>query len=413
LFFSLLWRGAIVKNPDLVRVGGPLALFVEGFRARLEVLGYARGPQVVHMELMAGLSRWLDERGLDASGLTLEALQDFVAGRRAAGRRDARSMRSVRSLIEYLQEAGVPAPVRKPASGPVQTLLDGYARYLIHERGLAGLTVARNVDLVRPFVAVQVGPDGLDLAGLSAGDVLAFMLVRSRVDRPATVQRAGTALRSLLRYLHLQGMIKNSLVGAVPSAANWRLTGLPKYLTGPQVSALLRSCDRSTAVGRRDLAVLTMLARLGLRAGEVAGLRLEDIDWRRGEIIVRGKGNRHERLPLPGDVGETVVAYLNGFRPARLGVREVFVGVRAPHRAMTRGSVTQVVARAARRCGLPPIYAHRLRHTAATAMLHAGAPLQEIGQVLRHRHALTTARYAKVDHDGLRALARPWPGVLR
>jgi integrase/recombinase XerD len=263
-------------------------------RVRLEVLGYARGPQVVHLELMAGLSRWLDERGLDTSGLTLEVLQDFVAGRRAAGRRDARSIRSLRPLIGYLREVGVPVPVRKPASGPVQTVLDGYARYLLRERGLAGLTVARNVDLVRPFVAAQVGPDGLGLAALSAGDVLAFMLVRSRVDRPATVQRAGTALRSLLRYLHLQGMIENSLVGAVPSAANWRLAGLPKYLTGPQVGALLRSCDRSTAVGRRDLAVLTVLARLGLRAGEVAGLRLEDIDWRRGKIIVRGKGNRHE-----------------------------------------------------------------------------------------------------------------------
>jgi site-specific recombinase XerD len=173
---------------------------------------------------------------------------------------------------------------------------------------------------------------------------------------------------------------------------------------------LLASCDPATAVGRRDVAILTLLARLGLRAGEVAALRLEDIDWRRGEITVVGKGNRHERLPLPVDVGEALVSYLNGSRPATTADREVFLGPRAPHRALTRGAVTQLVARAARRCGLGTIYAHRLRHTAATTMLRAGASLEEIGLVLRHRHALSTAGYAKVDHERLRELARPWPG---
>jgi integrase/recombinase XerD len=224
------------------------------------------------------------------------------------------------------------------------------------------------------------------------------------------VQRTGTALRSLLRFLHLRGVIGASLVGAVPTAANWRLAGLPKYLTAEQAGMLLASCDLATAVGRRDLAILTLLARLGLRASEVAVLKLEDIDWRHGEITVRGKGDRHERLPLPADVGEAVVAYLSGFRPAATPGREVFLGTRAPHRALTRGAVTQVVARASHRCGLGTIYAHRLRHTAATRMLHAGASLEEIGQVLRHRDTLSTAGYAKVDHQRLRALARPWPG---
>lgn len=245
---------------------------------------------------------------------------------------------------------------------------------------------------------------------MTAADVTAFVIARIESVSPATVQRTGTALRSLLRFLHLRGLIGSSLVGAVPTAANWKLTGLPKYLTREQLTALLTSCDLDTAVGQRDLAILTLLARLGLRAGEAAALRLEDIDWRRGEITVRGKGNRHERLPLPADVGEAVVAYLSRFRPAAAAGREVFVGARAPYRALTRGAVTQLVARASRRSGLGTIYAHRLRHTAATSMLHAGASLEEIGQVLRHRHALTTAGYAKVDHEGLRALARPWPG---
>lgn len=236
------------------------------------------------------------------------------------------------------------------------------------------------------------------------------MLACSRSDSPATVQRTGTAMRSLLRFLHLGGVIDVSLVGAVPAAANWKLAGLAKYLTREQTGMLLSSCDAATTVGRRDLAILTLLARLGLRAGEVAALRLDDIDWRRAEITVVGKGNRSDRLPLPGDVGEALVSYLSGLRPATIGDREVFLAARAPHRGLTRGAVSQLVARASRRCGLGTIYAHRLRHTAATTMLGAGASLEEIGQVLRHRNAMTTAGYAKVDHERLRPVARPWPG---
>jgi len=196
----------------------------------------------------------------------------------------------------------------------------------------------------------------------------------------------------------------------VPSVAAWKLAGLPKALADGQVAALLASCDQHTAVGRRDLAILTVLARLGLRASEAAALRLDDIGWRRGEITVHGKGNRHDRLPLPADVGQAVVAWLTAGRPdATAGGREVFVRVRAPQRALTRGAVTQVVARAGQRAGLGPIHAHRLRHTAATGMLRVGGSLGEIGQVLRHRHALTTAIYANVDIDALRPLTRPWP----
>lgn len=362
---------------------------------------------------MADLSGWLGERGLDSSALSPETVDGFVADRRAAGHRDARSARSLSPLLEHLREVGAaPLAVAPQVAGPVEAMLSDYASYLTQERGLSVLSVGRNTDLVRPFLAARVERAGevLDLGLLTAAEVAAFMLARSETASPATVQRTGTALRSLLRFLHLQGVIGASLVGAVPTAANWKLAGLPKYLTPEQAGMLLVSCDPATAVGRRDLAILTLLARLGLRAGEVAALRLDDIGWRRGEITVVGKGDRGERLPLPADVGEALVSYLSGFRPAATTGREVFLGTRAPHRALTRGAVTQLVARAARRCGLGTIYAHRLRHTAATTMLHAGASLEEIGQVLRHRHALTTAGYAKVDHERLRELARPWPG---
>lgn len=221
-----------------------------------------------------------------------------------------------------------------------------------------------------------------------------------------------TELRSLLRFLHIGGVLETSLVGAVPSLANWRLSGLPRALEPGELGRLLASCDRSRIVGQRDFAIIMLLGRLGLRRGEVAALRLADIDWRAGELLVRGKGDRHERLPLPTDVGEALVAYLRCDRGA--GSEHVFLRVRAPHGPMTPGAVSAVVALAGRRAGLAGrIGSHRLRHTAATEMLRAGAPLQEIGQVLRHRSSMSTAIYAKVDREALRSLARSWPSATR
>jgi site-specific recombinase XerD len=175
-------------------------------------------------------------------------------------------------MLEYLREVGAaPPPAARPVAGPVETMLADYARYLSRERGLSALTIERNVSLIGPLLAERVVDGRLTLDSLTAADVAAFMLARGRSMAPATVQRTATALRSLLGFLHLQGITGSSLVSAVPAAARWRLAGLPKYLTSQQVDALLAACDRSTPVGRRDLAILTVLARLGLRAGEVAG----------------------------------------------------------------------------------------------------------------------------------------------
>ena len=289
-----------------------------------------------------------------------------------------------------------------------------YARWLAVERGLAETTIRRNVELVRPFLAGRDIGGGMTLEHLRAADVTAFVVGRCQDARGGTAPRMVTSLRSLLGFLHVEGLIDQPLAAVVPPVAGWKLTGVPKALDDDQVAALLASCDQDTVVGRRDLALLTVLVRLGLRASEAAALRLDDIDWRRGVVTVHGKGNRHDRLPLPADVGQAIVAWLTAGRPHATGAgaaggREVFVRVRAPRQALTRGAVTQVVARAAQRAGLGPIYAHRLRHTAATGMLRAGGSLGEIGQVLRHRRPLTTAIYAKVDIQALRPLARPWP----
>jgi len=397
-----------MRDPSLSQVTGVLSPFAQEFDGWLERQGYAASSRAGHFRLMARLSVWLDERGLGPA-VSRRVVDEFVAQRRSAGCREHRSVRALKPLLAYLGAAGA-TPSPEPVLGPAEMLLADYGRYLAGERGLSGSTIERNMGLVRPFLVEHVVDARGSLRSLPAAEVSGFMLACTQRVSPATVQRTATALRSLLAFLHVEGVVGESLVTAVPAAARWRGAGLPRYLTAPQVQAMLAACDRGTDVGRRDAAIVTVLARLGLRAGEAAGLRLEDIDWRRGEITVTGKGNRHERLPLPVDVGEAVVAYLIRSRPAMTEDRAVFVGARAPHQALTRGAVTQVVARAARRAGLGTIYAHRLRHTAATAMLAAGASLEEIGQVLRHRHVLTTAGYAKVDHDRLRELARPWPG---
>jgi site-specific recombinase XerD len=250
----------------------------------------------------------------------------------------------------------------------------------------------------------------LNLERLTAADIISFVVTRCPRQNRGAAKLTVTALRSFLRFLHLDGVIEESLVSAVPSVAGRRLVGLPKGLAPDQVRRLFASCDDTTRRGCRDIAILTMLVRLGMRSGEVAKLQLDDIDWRVGEIIVRGKGNSIERIPLPPDVGRAVAQYLQRGRPVSAQGRTVFVRIKAPHRHLSSCGVSNVVADVAKRAGLGRIHAHRLRHTAAMQMLRAGASLPEIGQLLRHRRALTTAIYAKVDRETLRTIARRWPG---
>ncbi len=401
-----------MTNPSWARVRGPLAPYVDGVRAELERLGYTPLTAAAHVRLMAHLSRWLARHGVEASGLTPATVDAYFAQRRAAGYVGQVTGRALQPLLGHLQRLGVvspPVPVA-PAS-PQERLLAQYRDYLTTERGLTTTTAALNVRMVRPFLADQarMRQGRLDLEQLTAGEVAAFVVAQGR-QRPKSVKRMVTALRSLLGFLHVEGIVDQPLATAVPSVAGWTQTGLPKALDAEQVAALLASCDERTATGRRDLAILTLLVRLGLRAGEVAALSLQDIDWRCGEITVRGKGNRHDRLPLPADVGQRIVAYLRDGRPQSTQDRAVFVRAQAPYRALTSNAVTTVVACAGRRAGLGVIGAHRLRHSAATAMLRSGGSLTEIGQTLRHVRPLTTAMYAKVDIEALRQLARPWPG---
>lgn len=399
-------------DPSRVRVTGPLEPYAAGFRAELARLGYMRTSAAFQVQLMAHMSRWLADHGLGIGELTQAEAEVFLSARRAAGYVNYRSAKAVLPLLTYLRGLGVApeAPVRASET-PVEQLLDRYRAYLLSERGLAASTVRDYVGMAGPFLAVCLTSEGLDLECLTAAEVTAYVVASAPGRAPRSAGLMVTALRSLLTFLHVAGLVPVSLVGAVPSVACWHMAALPRGLEPDQIRRLLAGCDKRTRTGRRDFAILMLLARLGLRAGEVAGLELDDLDWRTGEVLIRGKGHKVERLPLPADVGEAVAGYLRRGRPADALDRRVFIRVKAPHRGLTSGGVTQVVAAASQRAGLGTLYAHRLRHTAATQMLRAGAPLTEVGQALRHRRLLTTAIYAKVDREALRAIARPWPAA--
>jgi len=289
-------------------------------------------------------------------------------------------------------------------TSPAEDLVEGYREWLVSERRLAANTVEYYVHGARLFLGER---GGQDLAVLTLGEVSSFMVRECRRLGVGSAKNLATGLRSLLRYLYLEGVTDRELAQAVPAPASWRGRWLPRGLGAEELAALLAGCDHSTSLGRRDHAIVVMLARLGLRAAEVAGLTLDDVDWSQGEIVVRGKGNHTERLPLPVDVGEALVGYLYDGRP-KTTCRVLFLRAQAPV-GLSAAGVGSVVRRACIRVGLPSGGAHRLRHSAATAMLRAGWSLDEVGQVLRQRDLQTTSAYAKVDFVALRPLALPWP----
>jgi site-specific recombinase XerD len=375
------------------RVVGPLEPHAVGFAEYLKRRGYTFGTRCQHVALVAHLSRWLAREGLETAGLTATVAHRYTQARVAAGYSAFRSRRSLDPLLAYLRSVAA-APDEPPAVPTVVgSLGERFRAYLLSERGLKPNVTTFYVLSVRPFVSIVAAGDAIDATRLSPRTVTQFVSGMARSLAPKTVQGRASALRALLRFWFLDGVTDVDLSVCVPKVAH-RMAGLPKGLPAAQVAALLESCDARTANGLRDKAILTMLARLGLRAGEIAGLQLDDVDWRQGEVVVRGKGRHRDRLPLPADVGRVLTDYLRLGRPTSALDRCVFVRVKAPHRGLTTTGVTQVVNAAAHRVGLGTIYAHRLRHSAATSMLAAGAPLMEIGQVLRHRTLLTTAIYA-------------------
>ena len=399
-----------MTRPTDVRVLGALAPYHRGFCAELAALGYAPLSASNLVGLMAHLSRWLRRHRLHPHELTPDRIAQFLHARRRRGYTCWLSERGLRPLLDYLRRLQI-VPLSHPpvADTPVDHFLDRYGVHLLRERGLALSTVRPRQQVARRFLAPFVASERLEFDRLTSGDVTQFIMHECRHSSIGSAKLLVTALRSLLRFLHMEGHTATSLAAAAPAIAGWRGSALPQALDSVQVRRLLESCDRRTAVGRRDFALLLLLVRLGLRAGEVAALQLGDVDWRSGEILIRGKGRHDERLPLPPDVGAALAAYLRRGRP-RSASRVVFLRDRAPHDALSRGAITVRVAAACARAGIARVGAHRLRYTAATQMLQRGSSLAEVAQVLRHRSLTTTAIYAKVDRRALRALAQPWPG---
>ena len=398
-------------RPSRVRTTGPLVRHAAGFRRELALQGYTLNSASDQLRLMSHASRWLAARGIGVEDLGPACVEEFLADRRAEGYRLWLSSKAMAPLLDYLRAVGVlPTPAAAASSTEAERLQHHYRTFLVEERGLAAGTVAAYLHVAGLFLTAGATDGVLHLDRLSAAEVTEFVLTECASRSVGSAKFIVCGLRSLLRYLYVAGHIDSELDAAVPSVAGWRLAGVPVAFGGVEVARLLASCDRRTTFGRRDYAVVTLLARLGLRAGEVASLGLGDIDWRAGELVVRGKGQRQDRLPLPADVGAAVAGWLRRGRP-RCDCVTVFTRVRAPHRPLSSAGVSAIVSAACRRAGLPELNAHRLRHTAATEMLRAGASLTEVGQVLRHASVLTTAIYAKVDRNRLRTLAPPWPGT--
>jgi len=388
-----------------VVIVGPLERYAEGLAAHLLSLHYTQLSARNQLAVFAHLSRWLLGRRLDASALTSKRVAAFLRARRRAGYTAKRSPRSLDVILGYLRVLGVvpDEPALTPRT-PLERIWARYAEYLAQERALAATTIWSRVHIARRFLEDR--PTRAVIRTLRAPDVRAF-LRRMGSTHPRSLAGVGSDLRSLLRFLFVEGLVAHDLSVAVPTMKTQRERSLPRGILSSDLRRMLASCDRRTLVGKRDYAIILLLARLGLRQCEVCALTLDDFDWRRGVLTLQGKGKKRAELPIPQDVGCALSAYL--LRRPRVATRRVFLRVRAPYRPLR--VIGEPVFNASQRAGIASVRPHQLRHTAATQMLGRGASLAEIAQVLRHASTQTTAIYAKVNRRALRALVQPWPGA--
>lgn len=391
--------------------GNPLESHLRTFAASLLESGFRDTALQGKLYLLSALGWWLGRRKRPVSQLD-EHVADAFAKHQRRLHRNRIDLRTFQQFTDHLRKLNIIPPLKQvPDSSPLAEILNAYGQYLRSERGLIPGTIREYQSYAQKFLVARFRGRPPVLKTLKASDISNFVLRHCPTLSIKRAQLMTTALRSFFRYLFQKGDIGTDLAVSVPGVPAWRQATVPKYLTPKEVQRVLGACNRRTPKGRRDYAILLLLARLGLRAGEVVSLHLEDIDWRAGEILVRGKGLRHDRMPLPNDVGKALASYLRRDRPA-CQTRRVFVCMNAPHRGFAAFATLPTLVRCAiERANLHPPSkgAHVLRHSLATSMLRSGATMGEIGEVLRHRNLATTDIYAKVDFDGLRSLAHPWP----
>jgi integrase/recombinase XerD len=411
-------RCAITSQVVLSRAPeGPLAAYLVSFANFISEQGYSANSLRRRVRMAACFSRWLKHRGIPLHSICSDHLAGYMRYRARQLRPYSDDAAALRDLIDFLRREGV-IPAHKTATRrptPAQCCVQQYEQYLREGRGLSNATAINYVPFIRDFLEHHFGHGRVALSRLCAGDVVGFVQRQAPRLHLKRAKLMTSALRSFLHYARYRGDIALDLAAAVPIVANWSMTSIPRAISTDHVRQLLASIDRRTALGRRDYAILLLLARLGLRAGEVAFLELDDIDWNTGQLRVRAKGGQRNDLPLPEEVGEAIAAYLSSSRPCSPS-RRVFLRAKAPMRGF-RGAcaVGSIVRHSLERAGInaPTMGAHQFRHALATEMLRQGASLGEIGEVLGHRHPQTTTIYTKVDIKALRTLALPWPGGVR
>ena len=402
-----------MKNPSITLGGplGPLFPYFNTYVTRLKEEGYAVGTRCRQISAFKRLSRWLGRTNRRVRDLNEIAAGNFLRSWEGRFRKgDSRAM--VGRLLPMLRRMGAIPPIKVQLT-PTERLTQNYQRFLSEECGLAPKSVNQYGMLANRFVSAKFGTGRLSLSNLTASDVTLFVKRRAYRHSPWAARTLVKGMRSFLRFLYYKRLVEIDFSHTVPKVAFWRFSTLPRFLSTEQVRQVLGHCDRTTPLGRRDYAILLLLARLGLRASEVAQLNLEDVDWENARITIVGKGEKPAQLPLPADAAKAIALYLRYGRP-RCNCRRVFICASAPMRGFANGSpVSDLVKHAVVKAGVVfsgPKGAHLLRHSLATAMLRKGASLDEIGEVLRHKSRETTVIYAKVDLESLRALALPWPG---
>jgi integrase/recombinase XerD len=393
---------------------GPLAPHVEPFAASLREQGYAPGSIHRQVLLAACFSRWLKQRGVSLRSTTSDHPPQYLRYRARLVRRSLGDAAALSHLLTFLRHQRVipdeKIPLRRLTSA--ERCAQAYERHLREARGLARATIINYVPFIRSFLKDCFDDGPVMLSHLCAGEVVRFVQRQAACLHQKRAKLMTCALRSFLRYVCYRGKTKLDLAAAVPIVANWSMSSIPRAIPADQVHQLLTSIDRRTAIGCRDYAILLLLARLGLRSGEVASLELGDIDWNAGKLSVRGKTGQRSELPLTSELGKAVAAYLRYGRPQSTS-RRVFLRAKAPVRGF-RGSsgVGSIVRHRLQRAGIdsPTLGAHQFRHGLASGLLRHGASLGEIGELLGHHSPETTKIYIKVDLDALRTLALPWPG---
>jgi site-specific recombinase XerD len=385
---------------------------IERYAARLAEEGLAQEGGLRCVSLVGDLMKWIASSGSKVADIDERMVERYLhnrARKRSIHRIDRPALKR---FLSVLRKLGMIAPAEPLRITPQDQILVEFSDHL-SERGLAPRSIVRHLQVIRRFLCDVCPANSVDLSKIDHADVVRYVERHARDGSPSSGRLMCWSLRAFLRHLHHNGLNPIPLAGCVPSIRQWKFANLPTYLSAEQVQKVLDGCDRTSALGRRDYAIVMMLAKLGLRANEVATLTLDDIDWRSGEMLVRAKGRQRARMPMPPDVGAAVVAYLRGARP-NSSCRRLFLRTRAPRVGFTSSiAITKIAKTALERAGIRGFAhqgAHLFRHSLATELLRSGATLSEIGQLLRHRSHDATRIYAKVDIDTLRTLSLPWPG---